>query len=140
MRAPRGRHRRRAVWIPALVLLTTLGAGLGYRASYQPLARGGLFGGDLERLTDGIDTTGVKVTEARGGAYTLSIRNEGHFGVTVVGAGTDSEDDLQFKPVGYRREAAGQVDRPFSAFSLRPGDGVDLTLDAQLRHCAPTTS
>ena len=132
------RRRRNVVSVVALSLLLVGSAALTYRASYQPLARGGLFGGSIERLSDGVGTTGVKVTEDHGGTYTLSVRNDGHLGVTIVGAGTqDSDADLQIRPVSYRREAAGEEDQPFTSFTLGSGEEVDLTVDVRLQSCEP---
>lgn len=119
----------------ALVLTATTSA-LVYRASYQPLERGGLFGGTLERLTDGVDMTGVKVTEGHGGSYDLSIYNAGRFDVTIVDAGWRG-CDVEIRPTAYRLRAAEQEDSAFTPFVLAAGSSVELTLDVQLRDCSP---
>ncbi|MGB9376115.1 MAG: hypothetical protein WCB04_01220 [Mycobacteriales bacterium] len=128
-----------------LVLVLAVGAGAVYVWHYQPLASGGAYGvqGDKVRETESAGGSNV-VTYGAGDSFEtiFSVRNTGRVTVHIMGvpnsdlAPLSAAYDVTMMPAratAYDKGAA----QPFGPFSLRPGEERVLNLSYTFRDCGP---
>ena len=128
-----------------LALLAALVAGgAGVLVRYQPLRTGsssqspqGSKGVDSTDSSDGRTTYLVQYQDGRTASYGFSIRNDGRWGITVVGFGGSEQTGGLLDHFVYRMSDTGfTVDEgAFKPFALGPGKERSIIVMATFANC-----